>query len=114
MSFAGGSVCVSNPENKKPQRSIISDEQALKFHAEPPPGKLALLPTKPMATQRDLSLAYSLLNALNVLGIHSAESILKILDHRNVLSLSKNCVTFSIFLFSMMTNTEQRLLQRPA
>ncbi len=38
---------------------FISDEQALRFHAEPIPGKLALKPTKPMATQRDLSLAYS-------------------------------------------------------
>ena len=41
---------------KKP---FITDEQALRFHAEPIPGKLALQPTKPMATQRDLSLAYS-------------------------------------------------------
>ena len=41
---------------KKP---FITDEQALRFHAEPTPGKLALQPTKPMATQRDLSLAYS-------------------------------------------------------
>ncbi len=50
---------MSNPESKKPRKSSISDEQALRFHAEPTPGKLALLPTKPMATQRDLSLAYS-------------------------------------------------------
>jgi len=50
---------VSNPESNKSKRTVISDEQALKFHAEPTPGKLALLPTKPMATQRDLSLAYS-------------------------------------------------------
>ena len=48
-----------NQNSKKPQRSIITDEQALKFHSDPTPGKLALLPTKPMATQRDLSLAYS-------------------------------------------------------
>ena len=41
------------------RKPYITDEQALKFHAEPTPGKLALLPTKPMATQRDLSLAYS-------------------------------------------------------
>ena len=41
---------------KKP---FITDEQALRFHAEPTPGKLALQPIKPMATQRDLSLAYS-------------------------------------------------------
>jgi malate dehydrogenase (oxaloacetate-decarboxylating)(NADP+) len=38
---------------------FISDEQALRFHSHPTPGKLALQATKPMATQRDLSLAYS-------------------------------------------------------
>ena len=32
---------------------------ALAYHAEPTPGKLAIRVTKPMATQRDLSLAYS-------------------------------------------------------
>ena len=42
-----------------PERTYITDKQALDFHALPAPGKLALLPTKPMATQRDLSLAYS-------------------------------------------------------
>jgi len=44
---------------RPPKKMFISDEQALRFHAEPTPGKLALKPTKPMATQRDLSLAYS-------------------------------------------------------
>jgi malate dehydrogenase (oxaloacetate-decarboxylating)(NADP+) len=39
--------------------SPVEDEEALAFHREPTPGKLALAPTKPMATQRDLSLAYS-------------------------------------------------------
>ena len=39
--------------------SKVDDEEALAFHSEPTPGKIALLPTKPMATQRDLSLAYS-------------------------------------------------------
>ncbi|GMG82558.1 NADP-dependent malic enzyme [Paralimibaculum aggregatum] len=34
-------------------------EAALSYHAEPTPGKLAIRVTKPMATQRDLSLAYS-------------------------------------------------------
>ena len=40
-------------------KTYISDKQALDFHEKPTPGKLSLLPTKPMATQRDLSLAYS-------------------------------------------------------
>jgi len=37
----------------------FSDEEALRFHQRPQPGKLAIAPTKPMSTQRDLSLAYS-------------------------------------------------------
>ncbi|WP_203291151.1 NADP-dependent malic enzyme [Maricaulis parjimensis] len=39
--------------------SPVDDQEALAFHKEPVPGKLGLTPTKPMATQRDLSLAYS-------------------------------------------------------
>ena len=34
-------------------------EAALRYHEAPTPGKLAIRVTKPMATQRDLSLAYS-------------------------------------------------------
>jgi malate dehydrogenase (oxaloacetate-decarboxylating)(NADP+) len=34
-------------------------EAALRYHREPTPGKLAISATKPLATQRDLSLAYS-------------------------------------------------------
>ena len=34
-------------------------EAALYYHRNPIPGKLAVVPTKPMATQRDLALAYS-------------------------------------------------------
>lgn len=41
----------------------MSDEKkqsdALKYHAEGRPGKIQVIPTKPTATQRDLSLAYS-------------------------------------------------------
>lgn len=46
-------------EVRPPKKPYITDQQALDFHEFPTPGKLALLPTKPMATQRDLSLAYS-------------------------------------------------------
>ncbi|WP_062231053.1 NADP-dependent malic enzyme [Aureimonas sp. N4] len=44
-----------------PRRSGIrtTDAEALAFHADGRPGKLEITPTKPMATQRDLSLAYS-------------------------------------------------------
>ena len=37
----------------------ITDEEALAFHLEPRPGKFDILPSVPMTTQRDLSLAYS-------------------------------------------------------
>jgi malate dehydrogenase (oxaloacetate-decarboxylating)(NADP+) len=37
----------------------VSAQEALDFHAAGRPGKLEINPTKPMATQRDLSLAYS-------------------------------------------------------
>lgn len=41
------------------KRPSFTDQEALDFHAHPVPGKLSMLPTKPMGTQRDLSLAYS-------------------------------------------------------
>ncbi|MDD9918261.1 MAG: hypothetical protein OXT01_26735, partial [Rhodospirillaceae bacterium] len=36
-----------------------NDREALVYHRMDPPGKLAIVATKPMANQRDLSLAYS-------------------------------------------------------
>ena len=49
------------PLNEKATRSrtSVTEIEALAFHAEGRPGKLEITPTKPMATQRDLSLAYS-------------------------------------------------------
>jgi malate dehydrogenase (oxaloacetate-decarboxylating)(NADP+) len=41
------------------EKRTFTDEEALAFHRANPPGKLSITPTKPMATQRDLSLAYS-------------------------------------------------------
>ncbi len=41
------------------KRPSFTDEEALAFHAGAKPGKLEVVPTKPMATQRDLALAYS-------------------------------------------------------
>ena len=43
------------PDSKK----SFTDAEALDFHRLPTPGKISITPTKPMATQRDLSLAYS-------------------------------------------------------
>jgi malate dehydrogenase (oxaloacetate-decarboxylating)(NADP+) len=41
------------------QKQTFTDAEALDFHRWPTPGKISITPTKPMATQRDLSLAYS-------------------------------------------------------
>jgi malate dehydrogenase (oxaloacetate-decarboxylating)(NADP+) len=40
-------------------KSRITDTEALELHARGRPGKLEIQPTKPLTTQRDLSLAYS-------------------------------------------------------
>ncbi len=37
----------------------VSDEEALRFHSTGKPGKIEITPTKPLTTQRDLTLAYS-------------------------------------------------------
>lgn len=41
------------------RRPNFTEQEALNFHSHPIPGKLSVTPTKPMGTQRDLSLAYS-------------------------------------------------------
>jgi malate dehydrogenase (oxaloacetate-decarboxylating)(NADP+) len=50
---------MATPPQKTPRRPTVTDEEALQFHQRGKPGKLEITPTKPMATQRDLSLAYS-------------------------------------------------------
>jgi malate dehydrogenase (oxaloacetate-decarboxylating)(NADP+) len=52
---------MANKEERpgKRTRPSISDKEALEFHAMGRPGKIEIVATKPMATQRDLSLAYS-------------------------------------------------------
>jgi malate dehydrogenase (oxaloacetate-decarboxylating)(NADP+) len=44
---------------KTVSRTSVTEQEALDFHSNGRPGKLEITPTKPMATQRDLSLAYS-------------------------------------------------------
>ena len=46
-------------DNLKGSGPSFTDQEALLFHQQGRPGKLEITPTKPMATQRDLSLAYS-------------------------------------------------------
>ena len=57
-----------NPPIKR-SRPTFTDQEALLFHSQGRPGKLEIVPTKPMATQRDLSLAYSPGVAVPVLAI---------------------------------------------
>ncbi|MEO1471196.1 MAG: hypothetical protein AAFV86_19295, partial [Pseudomonadota bacterium] len=51
----------SERESLRPEgtRDDALKAAALRYHEDPVPGKLAIRVTKPMATQRDLSLAYS-------------------------------------------------------
>ena len=56
------------------KRPTITDQEALLFHSRGRPGKLEILATKPMATQRDLSLAYSPGVAVPVKAIHEDPS----------------------------------------
>jgi malate dehydrogenase (oxaloacetate-decarboxylating)(NADP+) len=57
------------PKKKRAPRPTFTDQEALQFHAGGRPGKLEVIATKPMATQRDLSLAYSPGVAVPVLAI---------------------------------------------
>ena len=50
-------------------KKTFTDQEALDFHKKPVPGKISITPSKPMATQRDLSLAYSPGVAVPVLKI---------------------------------------------
>ena len=54
---------------KKPAHPTFTDQEALLFHSQGRPGKIEFVATKPMATQRDLSLAYSPGVAVPVLAI---------------------------------------------
>ncbi len=60
---------MSDQKAKPPKRPTFTDREALLFHSQGRPGKLQIIPTKPMATQRDLSLAYSPGVAVPVLAI---------------------------------------------
>jgi malate dehydrogenase (oxaloacetate-decarboxylating)(NADP+) len=57
----------------------VTDQEALEFHSRGRPGKIEIVATKPMATQRDLSLAYSPGVAVPVLAI--AEDPAKVFDY---------------------------------
>src|SRR5215470_16023330 len=64
---------MSSKSNGRGSRPTFTDQEALLFHSQGRPGKLEVVATKPMATQRDLSLAYSPGVAVPVLAIAEAE-----------------------------------------
>ncbi len=50
---------MTTAKSSKAAQARFTDQEALQFHAQGKPGKLEITPTKPLTTQRDLSLAYS-------------------------------------------------------
>src|SRR6195256_1798180 len=66
-------MLTKNPSRQT--RPTFTDQEALLFHSQGRPGKLEVVATKPMATQRDLSLAYSPGVAVPVLAIAEDESL---------------------------------------
>src|SRR5438309_3292378 len=64
---------MSSKNNKGGKRPTFTDQEALQFHSQGRPGKLEVVATKPMTTQRDLSLAYSPGVAVPVLAIAENE-----------------------------------------
>src|ERR687898_3397579 len=65
---------MSDKSSGRRSRPTFTDQEALLFHSQGRPGKLEIVATKPMATQRDLSLAYSPGVAVPVLAIAEDES----------------------------------------
>src|SRR6266850_3649205 len=65
---------MSDRKPGRQSRPTFTDQEALLFHSQGRPGKLEVIATKPMATQRDLSLAYSPGVAVPVLAIAEDES----------------------------------------
>ena len=65
---------MANDPASRSSRASVTDREALQFHSRGRPGKLEIMPTKPMATQRDLSLAYSPGVAAPVKAIHADSS----------------------------------------
>ncbi len=54
-----GALPLSSPTMEKPSPEDLLRDAALDYHRLPSRGKISVAPTKPLANQRDLSLAYS-------------------------------------------------------
>jgi malate dehydrogenase (oxaloacetate-decarboxylating)(NADP+) len=73
------------------EKRTFTDEEALNFHRYPTPGKIAIAATKPMATQRDLSLAYSPGVAVPVLAIaKDPDSVYEYTSKGNLVAVLSN------------------------
>lgn len=57
--MAGRSTSYSGGGSRLESAGNVTDEEAIKLHRSGRPGKIEIAPTKPLATARDLSLAYS-------------------------------------------------------
>lgn len=69
----------------------ITKEEALHYHEEGKPGKIEIIPTKPYATQKDLSLAYSPGVAYPSLAIEEdPENVYKYTDRGNLVGVLTN------------------------
>src|SRR5438309_8342879 len=66
---------MSSKNNKGGKRPTFTEPEAMQFHSQGRAGKLEVVATKPMATQRDLSLAYSPGVAVPVLAIAQNEAV---------------------------------------
>ncbi len=65
--------------------------EALKYHMEPRPGKIEVIPTKKHSTQRDLSLAYSPGVAIPCMEIHeNPEDVYKYTNKGNLVAVISN------------------------
>ena len=70
---------MSNSSDQEDKRQSNLRDEALRYHLHPTPGKVSIVPTKPLTTQRDLSLAYS--PGVAVPCEEIAEDPLKALDY---------------------------------
>ena len=79
-----------NDKNKNSSESY-DDKEALRFHAEGKPGKIAISATKPMETQSDLSLAYSPGVAAPVIAIsEKPETVYDYTSKGNLVAVTSN------------------------
>jgi len=77
-------------KNKKMKEKRLRRE-ALKYHMEPRPGKIEVVPTKKHSTQRDLSLAYSPGVAIPCMEIHdNPEDVYNYTNKGNLVAVISN------------------------